>query len=119
MTERELTAIDYANQLDEALLEIANGRLKDLSLELLVRLSNSVKTKAIAHTQEAPDINQMVSNFLGWKLPDDFSPDAGITYYRNSVFKGFEPRGTNLFNADQAKAMIEYMLALPTNTEGK
>lgn len=85
--------------------------------------------QAIAHTQEAPDINQMVSNFLGWKLPADFSPDAGITFapeynkeYMATLGKPpmkHEPTGTNLFNADQAKAMIEHLLASPTEQKGE
>lgn len=27
-----------------------------------------------------PDIERLVDQFLAWKLPGDFSPDAGITF---------------------------------------
>jgi hypothetical protein len=67
------------------------------------------------------DINKMVDNFLQWKLPSDFSPDAGISFepefnhdYMARQGKPpmkHNPIGTNLFNAGQAKAMIEHMLA--------
>jgi hypothetical protein len=59
---------------------------------------------------------QMVERFLGWKLPDDFQPDAGISF--NPVFNEtspfgpsrHEPTGTNLLNYSQALAMVEHML---------
>jgi len=60
-------------------------------------------------------IKYMRDRFLAWKLPEDFTPDAGI-----SVKKTFndhlpepmkyEPSGTNLFDAGQAEDMIRYML---------
>ncbi len=61
------------------------------------------------------DIKHMVDRFLGWKLPKDFFPDGGISF--KAVFNEHtdhpmkaEPVGTNLFTADQAKEMVEYML---------
>ena len=57
------------------------------------------------------DVDKIVSKFLGWKLPADFSPDAGISF--KAYFKPDSPHwpfGTNLLNALQAKAMIEHML---------
>lgn len=57
-------------------------------------------------------INESVSRFLGWKLPADFAPDAGITfkpvYNETSPFgpSTHEPTGTNLFHAGQAEAML-------------
>lgn len=62
----------------------------------------------------AIDVNKMVDRFLGWKLPADFSPDAGISFtppFKSEVMnKLHSPIGTNLFNADQAKAMFEYCI---------
>jgi hypothetical protein len=56
----------------------------------------------------------MARRFLGWRLPENFHPDAGISF--NPVFnKGtryegkHKPIGTNLFDADQAEAMVRYM----------
>jgi hypothetical protein len=68
----------------------------------------------------------MVNRFIGWPLPKDFAPDAGISYnpevninqvtgepYPNS------PSGTNLFTATQAEAMFHYALASPTPPKEK
>lgn len=57
---------------------------------------------------------QMVSRFLGWPLPKDFGPDCGISFdgrkddewNKNKTW----PVGTNLFTADQARAMLEHIL---------
>lgn len=73
-------------------------------------------------------IEQIVQRFLSWKLPADFNPDAGISFkaeYNDSpgamAFLGrtepmrHEPTGTNLFNYDQAKAMVLHMLGHPND----
>lgn len=52
-----------------------------------------------------PDINHMVDRFLAWPLPADFCPDGGISYNGKS-----SPIGTNLFTAEQARQMFEYVL---------
>lgn len=61
---------------------------------------------------------EMVNRFLCWKLPEDFSPDNGISFKKESDYNHpqfgrtkFEPMGTNLFNAQQARAMLEHILA--------
>lgn len=63
---------------------------------------------------------KMVDRFLSWKLPKDFSPDAGITFtpeynkeYMASLGKPpsrHEPMGTNLLNAAQAEDMCAVLL---------
>lgn len=60
-------------------------------------------------------IKHMIDRFLGWKLPEDFHPDAGISF--KPTFNDHlptptkhEPSGTNLFHAAQAEAMVRYML---------
>ena len=52
-------------------------------------------------------VQELVNNFLSWKLPKDFSPDCGISFFGDGEF---EPIGTNLFTATQAKSMFEYLL---------
>ncbi len=60
-------------------------------------------------------IKHMVNRFLGWKLPEHFSPDAGISFKplgnegTQHQYKR-EPSGTNLFDARQADAMVRYMI---------
>lgn len=60
-------------------------------------------------------IKYMVNRFLGWKLPENFSPDGGIHFtptYRGVGGKAMahEPVGTNLFDAGQAEVMIRYLV---------
>jgi hypothetical protein len=65
---------------------------------------------------EEEQIKHMVSKFLGWKLPEDFHPDAGIEYHENLLAP--QPIGTNLFTATQAEAMVRHMLQdLPRGKE--
>lgn len=59
-------------------------------------------------------IKHMVDRFLGWRLPENFNPDGGISfkaeYNEHTAYPGKrEPTGTNLFDAEQAKVMIRYM----------
>jgi len=60
-------------------------------------------------------IKYMVNRFLSWKLPDNFNPDAGISF--KAIFNEHtahpmkhEPSGTNLFDATQADAMMRHMI---------
>lgn len=65
-------------------------------------------------------IRYMVNRFLGWRLPEDFAPDAGISFnpeynVEYNASRGLPPArhvvsGTNLFDAVQAEAMIRYMI---------
>lgn len=76
--------------------------------------------KILAMTES--QIDKMVDRFLGWKLPDDFSPDGGISFVREHSAEymakqgnpplRYKPIGTNLFTADQAKVMVKHMLGL-------
>lgn len=66
-------------------------------------------------------IDRMVDRFLGWKLPANFGPDAGTSfkpYHQNQTPDShLWPVGTNLFTADQAKAMFEHALGDKPYTE--
>lgn len=58
-------------------------------------------------------VKHMVDRFLGWKLPEDFAPDAGISFDIEKCRYGpnvYFPIGTNLFTATQAEAMIRHLL---------
>lgn len=59
-------------------------------------------------------IKYMVDRFLSWKLPENFSPDAGISFkaaFNEHLDKPskHEPSGTNLFDATQTDAMVRHM----------
>ena len=60
-------------------------------------------------------IKHMVDRFLGWRLPENFNPDGGIsfkkTFNENTPHPmKHEPVGTNLFDASQAEEMVRYMV---------
>jgi hypothetical protein len=60
-------------------------------------------------------IRYMVERFLGWRLPDNFNPDAGISFKRDfnehtAHPMKHEPVGTNLFDAVQTEAMVRYLV---------
>jgi hypothetical protein len=56
-------------------------------------------------------IKHMVDRFLGWKLPENFNPDYGISYTRPNYPPSLGgPSGTNLFDANQAEAMVRFMV---------
>ena len=61
-------------------------------------------------------IKYLVDRFLGWRLPENFNPDAGISFkatYNESTAHPAKhsPCGTNLFDATQADAMVRHMTA--------
>ena len=66
-------------------------------------------------------IKYMVERFLGWQLPENFTPDAGISFkphfneHTPHPMK-HTPTGTNLFDATQAEEMIRYLLDEKTTT---
>lgn len=58
-------------------------------------------------------VEQAVNRFLGWKLPQNFSPDAFIGFDSLSALTHNSwPIGTNLLTAEQAKSMFEYCLGV-------
>lgn len=59
-------------------------------------------------------IKYMADRFLSWKLPNNFRPDAGISFkaeFNEHTARPMrhEPTGTNLFDAEQAEAMVRHM----------
>lgn len=58
---------------------------------------------------------EMVDRFLSWPLPKGFSPDCGVSFDgRGKDARGYEkqwPVGTNLLSADQAREMLEHVVA--------
>lgn len=68
-------------------------------------------------------IKYMTERFLGWKLPENFQPDNGISFKPTfndtpEIMKMLgitepmrhDPSGTNLLNYDQARDMVRYIL---------
>lgn len=108
----------------DKLYEAAEGLLPRL-YDALLASENIVTAEALpALATRAPaapavaqvDIDAAVSRFLGWRLPDDFAPDNGISYTPIQRQPGWthdmHPTGTNLLNAAQARAMLLHVLAV-------
>ncbi len=71
--------------------------------------ANIVATHFFTGAQAVNGFNSsMVDRFLHWPLPEDFSPDAGISFDSQYKDKWGMPIGTNLLNANQARNMLEY-----------
>jgi hypothetical protein len=74
-------------------------------------------------TMTDAQIKYMTDRFLGWKLPENFNPDAGIKFqpiYNEHLNPPSRhvPVGTNLLDAVQAEAMVRYLIAgLPEKGE--
>ncbi len=86
----------------------------------LLRFAAAVAQDRAARAQAEPvaaNVDAMVNQFLGWPLPKTFNPDCGISFKRTHSENGpfgpqrYEPTGTNLFTADEARAMFTHALA--------
>ena len=54
--------------------------------------------------------SEMVGRFLSWKLPADFNPDAGISFFSNHEYDSpYWPSGTNLLHAGQVEEMLKHV----------
>jgi hypothetical protein len=58
---------------------------------------------------EAPTLPELVNRFLAWPMPDSLSARIAPNVTK--------PIGTHLMNADEAKAMLEYVLATPADSK--
>lgn len=61
-------------------------------------------------------IKQMAERFLCWPLPENFNPDGGISFEKaGNPGTAYEfvraPVGTNLFDYQQAVAMVRFMVS--------
>lgn len=57
------------------------------------------------------DVDAMVNRFLSWRIPDSFGPDCYVTFDRDRAkANNMWPVGTNIFTADEAKAMLKHVL---------
>lgn len=75
----------------------------------------NAKIKEVENEMTEDQIKHMAARFCGWKLPENFNPDAGISF--KPTFNDWmetpmrhNPTGTNLFTYDQAIEMVRYMV---------
>lgn len=72
----------------------------------IATFGTSTTTKEPMNTTN--NIDAMVSLFLAWRLPQNFMPDAGISF-NPPHNPNLWPTGTNLLTAEQARTMLEYV----------
>jgi hypothetical protein len=68
-----------------------------------------------------PDVlGTLVDRFLMWPLPKTFAPDCGVSFDRAYAEQRSInwPVGTNLLTAEEAKQMVEYLLAPTGGSRG-
>ena len=115
-----LPAIDAAEQA------FAAERWASTSVRLMYAIAAAINAMERHAPDAAPQpaqepsisdeqIKRMVDRFLCWRLPESFSPDAGITFQPKFNIgtpweMRHEPVGTNLFDAGQAEEMICHLL---------
>ena len=85
--------------------------------QLMNRIAEGWLSNKIVANGETDDnqVKHMVDRFLGWKLPENFNPDGGVSFQKTanentSHERKNEPTGTNLFDSTQAEVMVRYML---------
>jgi hypothetical protein len=121
---RAAEAVEMAARVREgnvAVPWIHAGELREaLTRAGLAIIETTAPKETVAMHKSA--IEHMVSRFLSWRLPDNFSPDGGVSFEPNFMRYGgitarHEPTGTNLFDGQQATAMVRHMVeGLPSDT---
>jgi len=80
--------------------------------------TDAMLNELVAKLPDAPPppaddlVKRIVDRFLCWRLPDTFNPDCHISFDKSPDARGNPitwPIGTNLFCADEAKAMVEHI----------
>lgn len=61
--------------------------------------------------REKEQLAKAVDRFLSWRLPDTFAPDGAIQFHRPERPLDW-PVGTNLLDAEQARAMFAHALQI-------
>jgi hypothetical protein len=108
---------DLADAMNPEAIDPQQAHIERLKRELaIMKYVHSALIDALQAEQERSEREQkyiptMVDRFLQWPLPKDFHPNCGVKF--SQIHDDCWPVGINLFTADQAKAMIEYMMGKP------
>lgn len=102
------------SQVDTLIQKAANAvdsgdamRFSQAALNAANAAAGSAACSAVADDQ----IKRMAERFLNWKLPENFSPDGGISFERSRTHLESWPTGTNLIGYSEALAMVRHMVA--------
>jgi hypothetical protein len=98
-----------------AVLKQVNAALVKANYKGVEPHAELVDVKAGKPVMGDAQIKYMVDRFLGWRLPENFNPDGGISfkpdYNEHTAYPAkHEPIGTNLFDAMQAEQMVRYLV---------
>jgi len=112
-TSMQANAVTLAQKASEARTAIDALQLSQASLNLAnaAKLTNELPAVGISDAE----VKGIANRFLGWKLPINFTPDAGISfkpdYNEGTDWPGkHEPCGTNLLSGAQAEEMVRFIL---------
>jgi len=94
-----------AKDLNKAALALIEKVLQKHSAAILQEFFAQLDKRA-----EKRVTDEMVTRFLGWRLPADFCPDGCIVFVKPSISAW--PIGTNLLTDPQARAMLAHVLGL-------
>ncbi len=106
-----------SEKIQEALREQQEINLSDPAVQKRLAAQWGYVPAGAQPAPSVPDdmIEQAVTRFLSWKLPKDFHPDDGVVFIPTKG-RGYDspywPYGTNLLNAQQARDMLRYVLAV-------
>lgn len=108
----------YLEEAADALeaMQSETARLVEKSNAYII--DNARFSNALEAMQPTPRIDDAVNRFLGWRLPDDFQPDCGVSFTPLTHPNSW-PTGTNLLTATQAREMLEYIFAIERPARGK
>lgn len=93
--------------------QAGGGTTEGVARDAVETFKRKMETYTGADTRD-DKIKRMVDRFLGWRLPENFNPDGGISFKRTfndhmtPPMKN-QPTGTNVFDAEQAAAMVRHM----------
>ena len=89
-----------------------NGEFYPCKPDIFVKTYEDADAKP-TETRAPVVTDDMVSRFLSWRLPATFNPDGGVTFDKKDYDPNSHwwPVGTNILNADEARAMLEHVLA--------
>lgn len=115
-TSMQANAVTLAQKASEARSAIDALQLSQAALNL----ANAAKItdELVAPQVSAADVKAIANRFLGWKLPENFTPDAGISFKpdfnEGTDWPGkHKPCGTNLLSGSQAEEMVRFILEKP------
>lgn len=106
----------FASQAIGHLIIAANGHAvnrDDIAAEAYKQADAMLAYRIYPKEVKVTVTDEMVNRFLCWRLPATFSPDGGVTFDKKDRDPNSHwwPVGTNILNAEEARAMLNHVLA--------